>query len=54
MTILKCPEIRFKNDDGNNYPNWEDKKLDNVFKFYKGKDENNQNTFEEVIIPVNQ
>ena len=37
MTILKCPEIRFKNDDGNNYPNWEDKKLDNVFKFYKGK-----------------
>ena len=37
MIILKCPEIRFKNDDGNNYPNWEDKKLDNVFKFYKGK-----------------
>ena len=37
MTILKCSEIRFKNDDGNNYPNWEDKKLDNVFKFYKGK-----------------
>lgn len=25
-----------------------------IFKFYKGKDENNQNTFEEVIIPVNQ
>ncbi|MDD3003705.1 hypothetical protein [Flavobacterium sp.] len=25
-----------------------------VFKFYKGKDENNQNIYEEVIIPVNQ
>ena len=37
MTILKCPEIRFKNEDGNNYPDWEEKKLDNVFKFYKGK-----------------
>ena len=32
------PEIRFKDKNGNNFPDWEEKKLENILKIGSGKD----------------
>lgn len=37
MQKIFSQEIRFKDEDGNDYPEWEDKKLDKVFSGLKGK-----------------
>jgi type I restriction enzyme S subunit len=36
MSISKYPKIRFKDENGNDYPDWEEKKLGEMFEIKKG------------------
>lgn len=38
MQKIFSKELRFKDDGGNNYPDWEEKKLGDIFKIGSGKD----------------
>ncbi|MDA9257314.1 restriction endonuclease subunit S [Flavobacteriaceae bacterium] len=53
MQKIFSQEIRFKDDNGNNYPNWEKKRLEEVIYFFNGKGHEQDVSSDGLFIIVN-
>ena len=42
VDILNIPKLRFKDTNGNDYPQWEKKLIKDILKIYHGKDYKNE------------